>query len=101
MQGYALLRQIDSDFGHFNDRVCHVMKMTTAESDPDIRLLTQHTLCCSPDVLASPVNKMPIMTMSMSEGRRNFFSRVNSVLTRVARKKNLVILPKEQVAGDT
>ena len=101
MQGYALLRQIDSDFGHFNDRVCHVMKITTAESDPDIRLLTQHTLCCSPDVLASPVNKMSIMTMSMSEGRRNFFSRVNSVLTRVARKKTLVILPKEQVAGDT
>ena len=42
------------DFGDFNDGVDHVMKIAkpTAESNPDVGLLTQQTVCVSPGVLA-------------------------------------------------
>ena len=43
-QWYPPLRQLHSDFGHFNNRVSHVMKITASESNPDSELLTQQTL---------------------------------------------------------
>ena len=42
---------------------CHVI--STAESIPDMGLLTQQTLCFSPDILAR-TNNMPILTMSVA-----------------------------------
>ena len=43
------------------DGVCHVMKIAVAEGDSDTGLLTQHTFCLGPNVLARN-RKMPIMT---------------------------------------
>ena len=36
VQCFSPLRQVHFDFGNFNSGVCHVLKMTTAESAPDI-----------------------------------------------------------------
>ena len=43
-----------SDFADFiqGAGVCHVTVLTTAESNPDMGLLTRPTFCVSPDVLA-------------------------------------------------
>lgn len=43
-QCYPPLRQLRSDFWHFNNRVSHVMRVTASESNPDSELLTQQTL---------------------------------------------------------
>ena len=40
----------------------HVMKITIVESNPDIGLLTQQTLCFSPSVLAR-ASRLPMMTI--------------------------------------
>ena len=47
--------------------VCHIMKISVAESNPDVGLsLTQRTFPLSPDVLATDRhNQMPVMTMSI------------------------------------
>ena len=54
---------LHSDFRDLNNEVCHVMKMTVAESNPDMGLLTQQTFRFSLNILAT-ADKIPIMTMS-------------------------------------
>ena len=58
---YPPPQQLRSDFGGFHNGVCHVMKITMAQSNRDIGLITQQTLCFSLDVLVR-ANKRPIMT---------------------------------------
>ena len=58
------LRQLHSDFGDYSNGVCRVSRITRAESNPDMGLLTQH-FALSPDVVAG-ANKMPIMRMSVA-----------------------------------
>ena len=65
MQCYPPLWHLHSDFGDFSDGVGHVVKITEAESNPDMGLLTQQTFCRSPAILAR-VKKIPVMTMSVA-----------------------------------
>ena len=37
----SVLLQLLSNFEDFNNAVCHVVKITTAESSPDVGFLTQ------------------------------------------------------------
>ena len=60
------------DFRGFRDGVRHVMKITTADGNPDKRLLTWQTFCLRSDVPARS-NKMQIMTMSSASGDCGFF----------------------------
>ena len=53
VQHYPPQWQLQSDFGDFSNEVCHVRKITIAESDPATGLLTQQTFCFSPDILAT------------------------------------------------
>ena len=62
VQCYPPLRQLHSDFGDFNNEVCHVMKMTIAENNLDMVLLQQQTFCFSSNVLGR-ANKLSIMTL--------------------------------------
>ena len=66
---YLLLWLLHSDFGDFMNGVCHVIKVTIAESNPDMGLLAQQTFCFSSDVLAGD-SKMPIKTMSRCQWRQ-------------------------------
>ena len=68
VQCYLQLWQLHSDFGDFSNEVCHVTKITTAESNPYMGLLTQQTFCFLPDVFSTE-NNLPIMTMSLHSGR--------------------------------
>ena len=63
VQCYPPLWQLHSDFGNFNTGVCLVMKMTTADINPDKGLSPQQIFCLSHGVLAT-ARKMPIMAMS-------------------------------------
>ena len=47
------------------------MKITTAESNPDMELLTQQTFSFSPDDLAW-AKKMKVITISIVSGRAKF-----------------------------
>ena len=53
--------------------VCHVMKITIAESTPDMGLLTQQTFCFCPNILA-PDNQMLVMTVSVNSDGAKVFS---------------------------
>ena len=44
---YPPPQQLRSDFGGFHNGVCHVMKITTAESDPDLGLLANISVVAS------------------------------------------------------
>ena len=59
----AVLPATPVDFGDFSGRVCHVMKITSAESNSNMGRLTRQIFCFSPDVLVR-ANKIPLMTMS-------------------------------------
>ena len=61
-------RQLHSDFGDFNNGVCHVLKITVVESNPDMGLLTKQTVCFSPDLLAT-ANTTSTMTTSVVSNR--------------------------------
>ena len=49
MQCCLPIRQLYADFKDFNNGACHVTKITTAEINPDMGLLTQTTSCFSPN----------------------------------------------------
>ena len=63
---------------HSENRVCHVVKITIAESDPDLGLFTQQTFWFIPDVLAKDV-QMPIMTLWVASDWRRIQLRKNSL----------------------
>ena len=52
MQRYPPLWRLHSHIVDFNDGVCHAMQISTAESNPDMELLSQQMFCLSPDGLA-------------------------------------------------
>ena len=52
----------------FQYRVCHVMKIAIAESNPDTGLLSQQTVRLSPVVLTR-VNRMTVMSTSVVSDR--------------------------------
>ena len=58
---YPPLRQLHSVFGDLNNGVCHVMKITFAESHPVMGLLAQQTFCVGPEGLARAY-RMPRVT---------------------------------------
>ena len=49
VQCYLPLRQLHPDFGHFNNELCHVMKIATAESNLDTGLVVQETFRFKPE----------------------------------------------------
>lgn len=52
VQCYSPLRQQYSDFGVFSNGVAYVIKITVAESNPHVGLLTQEAFCfLAPSVL--------------------------------------------------
>ena len=65
VQYHPPLRLLHSDFGDFNNGVCHLVEITIAESKPDMDSLIQQTFCFSPDVLAT--------AKDASNGRAAFF----------------------------
>ena len=60
MHCYLPFRQLDYDFGDFENGVEPIVKIATGESSPDMNLLKQQTFCFSPNVLARD-SKMPTM----------------------------------------
>ena len=79
---YPLLWQLHSDCGDFHDGVCHVMKISTAESNPDMRLLPRQTFCSRPDGLAT-ASKMPVLTMIVIQDPGCFGRQFMSLTQRV------------------
>ena len=65
------LRQLHSDFGDFSEGVRHAMKITTADSNPDVGLSTQQMFCFSPAVVVR-ANKVSILTRSTALDRGLF-----------------------------
>ena len=64
MQRLPPLLKLLSDLGDSNYGVCHIMKITIAESNTDQGLLLQQPFCFNPSVLAG-ANKMPIIPVPM------------------------------------
>ena len=50
---YLPIPQLYSNFRDFHNSVCHVIKMTTIETNPDTGFLAQQTFCFSPSVFYS------------------------------------------------
>ena len=50
IQVHSTTPAANSHFGDFSDGVCFVLKITTAESKPDMELLMQYTFCFSSNV---------------------------------------------------
>ena len=50
-------------FGDFSHGICRVVKITIADSNPDMKLWTQQTLHFSPSVVPR-CSEMPVKTMS-------------------------------------
>ena len=66
MQCDPLPWQLHSDFGDFNNGVCHVTNIIIAESNnSDMEFLPQQTFCFRP-VRSGRSSEMPIMTMSVA-----------------------------------
>ena len=53
------------NFRNFSKGFCHVMKITTAKSDPKMGLLTKQPFCFSENILAGD-SKMAITTTSVA-----------------------------------
>ena len=70
----ALLHAIQAAAVRLQDLgVCHVMKITIAESIPEMGLLMQQTFCFCPNILARD-NQMSIMTVSVTSDGAKVFS---------------------------
>ena len=86
--------------GDFKNGISHVMKITIAESNPDVGLLTQQTFSFSPCILARD-KKMPVMTTSAASYRGHKRS-VNQLSEREQSKGDLrvsVLLTADQQLG--
>ena len=60
---YIQVQKLHSRCWNFNNGIYHVVKTNTAESNPDMGLLIEQTLCLSLTVLAR-ANKTPVTTLS-------------------------------------